>query len=440
MKSIIPITLAVSLFSWPLVSSADWSNWRGPGMDGSSSATNTPASFSRDKDVRWVADMPGPAASTPIISGNSVFISSTDQAKENLLALAYDLKSGQELWRHVVGAGLKQDDRSNYAGASPVSDGKHVVFFYGTGDIAVFTVDGKPVWRKNIQDEYGKFYFLWTFSTSPLLHGEKIIIQVLQRDTPVHKSHQGGGNHSPYLLALSIKDGSKIYQVERPDEARAESKEAFSTPIIYTHKGKAQILVTGGDCITGHDPENGKELWRWGTWNPDKIGHWRLVPSPVAGNGIALACAPKGAPVYAVKLGGNGKLNDSDIAWKSTNGNVSSDVATPLFYRGHFYIVHNGRKRSHTLSCVEPESGRVIWSEDLQVEGKIEASPTAADGKIYIVTHHGEVVVVAAGEKFRKLHKVEMGPGRNGRVRSSIALADGTALIRTERKLFCVGK
>ena len=76
----------------------------------------------------------------------------------------------------------------------------------------------------------------------------------------------------------------------------------------------------------------------------------------------------------------------------------------------------------------------------LKVNGKIEASPTAADGKIFIMTHHGEVVVVAAGEKFKKIHQTDMGPGRNGIVRSSIALTNGTALIRTDDTLFCVGK
>ena len=440
MKSLKLAYLTIFILCTSPLSAADWNNWRGPEMNGSSRAENTPQSFSPDQGVRWSADMPGAAASTPVISGNHVFISSTDESKENLVALAYDLKTGKELWRHVVGQGLKQDDRSNYAGASPVSDGKHVVFFYGTGDIAVFTLEGKPVWKKNIQEEYGKFYFLWTFSTSPLLHGGNMIMQVLQRDTPVHGFQRGGGKQSSYLLALSMKDGSKVYQVERTDDARAEAKEAFSTPVLYEHDGKTQLLVTGGDCITGHDPDTGKEIWRWGTWNPDKIGHWRLVPSPVAGNGIALACAPKGAPIYAVKLGSNGNLDNSHIAWKSTNPNVSTDVPTPLFYRGHFYVANNGRKRTHTLSCIEPESGKVIWSEDLGVEGKIEASPTAADGKIYLITHHGEVVVVAAGEKFKPLHKVGMGPGRNGRVRSSIALADGIALIRTDKKLFCIGK
>ena len=231
-------------------------------MDGSSSAKNVPVSFSQEKNVRWSIPMPGSAASTPIISNGKVFVTSTDPKKEELLALAYDLKSGKQLWSHVVGTGLNQDDRSNYAGASPVSDGKHVLFFYGTGDMAVYTHEGKLQWKKNIQDEYGKFYFLWTFSTSPILHNGKIILQVLQRDTPVHQEHRGGGKHDSFILALSLSDGKKIYKTSRADEARSESKEAFSTPVLYDFEGKTQLLVTGGDCITGHDPDTGKELWR----------------------------------------------------------------------------------------------------------------------------------------------------------------------------------
>ena len=423
-----------------IISNADWSNWRGPNMDGSSDAKNIPTKFSQSENIRWSIDMPGKAASTPIISNGKVFITTTDKSKEELLAVAYDLKSGKKLWSEVVGKGLNQDNRSNYAGASPVSNGKHVVFFYGTGDMAVFSHDGKLQWKKNIQEEYGKFYFLWTFSSSPIIHDERIILQVLQRDTPVHPAQQGGGKQNSYILALSLDEGKEIYKTPRPDEAKSESKEAFSTPIIHEFNGKPQLLITGGDCITGHDPNTGKEIWRWGTWNPTKIGHWRLVPSPVAGNGIALACAPKGDPVYAVKLGETGTLPDSSVSWKGKDEAIASDVPTPLYYKGHFYVAHNGKKRSHMLSCVEPSTGKVIWSEDLKVNGKIEASPTAADGKIFIMTHHGEVVVVAAGEKFKKIHQTDMGPGRNGIVRSSIALTNGTALIRTDDTLFCVGK
>ena len=136
-KKIYPL---VALFALTITCQSEWANWRGPNMDGSSSAKNVPVSFSQEKNVRWSIPMPGSAASTPIISNGKVFVTSTDPKKEELLALAYDLKSGKQLWSHVVGTGLNQDDRSNYAGASPDSDGKHVLFFYGTGDLSLIHI------------------------------------------------------------------------------------------------------------------------------------------------------------------------------------------------------------------------------------------------------------------------------------------------------------
>ena len=203
------VILTIALNS---ISLAEWPNWRGPNMDGSSSAKNIPTKFSPNENIRWSQKMSGKAASTPIISNGKVFITTTNEDKKELLAVAYDLKSGKELWKHVVGKGLNQDNRSNYAGASPVSDGKHVVFFFGTGDMAVFSHDGEIQWKKNIQEEYGKFYFLWTFSSSPIIFDGKIILQVLQRDTPVHPAQQGGGKKSSFILALSLDKGKEIYK------------------------------------------------------------------------------------------------------------------------------------------------------------------------------------------------------------------------------------
>ena len=84
----------------------------------------------------------------------------------------------------------------------------------------------------------------------------------------------------------------------------AESREAFTTPVPFVHNGRRELLVVGGDDLSGHDLETGKELWRWGTWNPTRIRHWRLVPSPVANEDVILACAPKRDPIYAIRTGG----------------------------------------------------------------------------------------------------------------------------------------
>jgi outer membrane protein assembly factor BamB len=199
------------------------------------------------------------------------------------------------------------------------------------------------------------------------------------------------------------------------------------------------VLILGGDCLTGHDPMSGRELWRWGTWNPDKIGHWRMVPSPVSGGGVVLASAPKSGPVIAVKQGGQGVLTEAEVAWRSRADEVTADVPTPLFYGNHFYVL-NGHSRVKTLSCVDPAGGQVKWTGVLESSDSLEASPTAAAGHIFIINKRGEAYVVAANpERFDLVHRVTMGAESDRQVRSSIAIAEGRLFIRTDDRLFCVG-
>jgi outer membrane protein assembly factor BamB len=296
-------------------------------------------------------------------------------------------------------------------------------------------LDGTELWSRNIQDDYGQFAFLWTFSSSPMLFQGRLYLQVLQRDKPVSGRGQPDGPNDSYLLALDPKTGKELWRQIRPSDALQESREAFSSPIPFTNGNRSEILISGADCITGHDPATGVELWRWGTWNPTRITHWRLVPSPVTGGGVILACAPKGAPVYALKAGGRGTLPNHAVAWQSEAREVSSDVSTPLFYKDRFYVLNGNRK---TLSCVEPATGRVIWTGDLDSRPVFESSPTAADDKIYFMNHAGEAFVVAAGDTFDLLHRVSMGDRDDHAVRSSISIASGSLFIRTDRKLYRV--
>lgn len=420
---------------------ANWPHWRGPNFDGSSSEKDLPDNFSKTENVKWTAGLPGPSAATPIIWGDTVFVSSTDLKTKTLRAIALDRKTGKELWNQECGVGFNKDDRSNYASPSPTTDGKLVFFYYGNGDLAAFDFAGKKIWSRNIQKDFGSFAFQWTYSTSPTLFDGKLFIQVLQRDVPVRGGGRTDGPNDSYLLALDPQTGKEIWKHIRPSDAVAESRESFTTPIPYTHAGRTELLVSGGDCISGHDLKTGAELWRWGTWNPQKISHWRLVPSPAAGAGVALAPAPKGAPIYAVKLGLNGKLADSDLAWISsdTNREVSTDVCTPLFYQGKFWIV-NGERQTKAVACVDPATGKPEWVGELSSRTKIECSPTGADGKIYFMNFKGEVFVVEAGKEFKLLRTVPMGDDADNDLRSGIAASQGNLFIRTGSKLYCVGK
>jgi outer membrane protein assembly factor BamB len=442
MKSITPLFPLVlfSVTAW-----ADWPNWRGPHHDGSSTETILPETLSLTEGIAWRVALPGPAASTPIVSGDAVFVTTTDPAAKKLIALCFDRKTGRESWRKEIGDGYSSDERSNFANPSPVTDGKTVIFHFSTGDTAAFDFSGKEIWRKQMEKEYGPYAIQWTPATSPVIVKDQVIFQVLQRDSSfvfgdTKKGNPSGPNES-YLVSLNVADGTQRWKHIRPSDAAAESLESFSTPMPWASPGRDELLVTGGDTISGHQLTDGKELWRAPSWNAQKISHWRLVPGPVAGDGVILACAPKREPVYAFKSGINGLAQDADRAWTSgdtaESKDVSSDVSTPLFYKGRFYILNSDRK---SLSCVEPKTGKVIWDHRIEGSAKIEASPTAGADKIYFQDHRGKVMIMAAADSPKEIASLAMGEGEQKDVRASIALSNGCLFIRNASHLICVGQ
>ncbi len=420
-----------------LARAADWPQWRGPTFNGSTDETNLPSSWSQTENVAWSADLAGAAASTPIISGDRVFLSGIDAAKETVQAICFDRADGKLLWKHDIAQGIHRDQRSNFAAPSPVADGRVVFFFFSTGDLICFDFDGTRRWARNIQTDYGTFAFLWTFSSSPVLFDGKLYMQVLQRDVPVAGRGLADRFNESYLLAMDPATGKTLWRHVRPSKAVLESREAFSTPTPFIYKGAKQLLVIGGDALTAHDAATGRELWRWGTWNPGRIPHWRLVPSPVAGDGVVLACAPKRDPIYAVTNGGSGLLDDTALAWVSRDEReISSDVPTPAFYDGDFFVLSDVRK---CLSRVEPRTGKVKWTMQTPGRVKYEASPLAADGKVYIVNFDGDVSLINAADG-KLLGTIAMdAPEGTDKVRASISAAGGQLFIRATKKLYCVG-
>src|SRR5437879_10256169 len=125
------------------VRAENWPQWRGPSFNGSTTEKGLPTTFSKTENVKWVADFSGPSAATPIIWNDRVFVSSVDQQAGTLQALCLDRASGKTLWQRETGAGIKVDDKSNFASPSPVTDGNLVWFFYGNGQLAAFDFDGK---------------------------------------------------------------------------------------------------------------------------------------------------------------------------------------------------------------------------------------------------------------------------------------------------------
>ncbi|MEI6233709.1 MAG: PQQ-binding-like beta-propeller repeat protein [Planctomycetota bacterium] len=420
------------------VRAENWPNWRGPNYDGSTSETNLPDTLNLDKNLAWKVAAPGRGGATPIIWGDKVFISSADDATKELYAVCYNRKDGAVLWKQKLSSNDTANGRNNSASPSPVTDGSSVYFLYGNGDLAGLDMDGKILWQKNIVKDYGTFSIQWGYGNSPLLFKGKLYITVLRRD----KWKGAEGTLESFLLALSPKDGSVIWKHVRPTDAVAETQESYATPMPVEVNGKTQLLINDGEYMTGHDPETGTELWRFGSYTPTKNPDRRMVVSPIAGAGHFYCTAAKTAsPIYGVKLDGLANtVKTSAAAWTIDEKNSQPDCTTPLFYNNNLFVMSD---KMSALMKIEPKTGKKIWSGSLLEKGKgvFRASPTGGDGKVYLVRVTGEAYVFSAGDEYKVLSELALGEGsENIGCVSSVAISGGNVFVRTPKHLYCFKK
>lgn len=415
----------------------DWPHWRGPDFNGASSETGFPTDWSANSGIKWTTPLPGFSGSTPCVSGDSVFVSSPDENK-NLFLLCLDRKDGKVRWQKQLATGDQTKGRTspNMTSPSPVTDGKTVWAFYGTGDLAALDFTGKILWQRNLGADFGRFSNMWLYGSSPTLYRGKLYIQVLQR-TPVPNDYthalDGKADRESYLLALDPQTGKDLWRHVRPTDAVMESQESYATPIPYEHDGKAEILVFGGDYLTAHDPSTGKELWRSGGFNPKK-GEWmRIVSSPVTWKDMIFATGPKRVPLSGIRAGGSGDITGTHVAWQFTDS--PPDVCTPVVYRDQLYVLDGDKQM---LTCLDPKTGEKKWAGNLGVRENFKSSPTAVDGRIYCLSERGTVVICDAGPEFKVLSTVALGGGEPSR--SVIAASGRQLFIRLAEKLVCVGK
>lgn len=414
------LALLMTLAPGPLPAASDWPQWRGPAFNGSSEVTRLPDSFGPDENVVWRTTLPGQGAATPVTVGDRIFLSALETETEELIAICLERSSGRILWERVCGSGRLPSERSRgrentFAACSPATDGELVAFLFGNGELATFDVAGRALWRTNLVERWGELVINWGYAASPLLWEGRLIVPVLRRA-------------ESFVVAFDAHSGEVLWREVRANDARAESQEAYTTPIPFRNGERVDILVYGGDCLTGHDPETGAERWRWSGVNPRKAPNFRAVSSAVTGpDGLVVVTTPQHGPMHGLRVVGD----EVEHRWQLDR--PTPDSTTPLFYRGRLWSVDGRRGR---LVCIEPETGAIVWQTELETEVFLRASPLGADGKIYVIDAGGTVVVVRAADEHEELLRVAFDSYPS---RSSIVADDGQLLIRTAQHLYCIG-
>jgi outer membrane protein assembly factor BamB len=417
----------------------NWPQWRGPFWNGSTTETNLPATWDETQNVDWQIPLPGEGAATPIVWEDRVFLLNVDKVDDTLSALCLDLATGKERWSRPLVEDRKYP-LNNLGSPSPVTDGNLIVFLTGNGHFHAFTMDGSPVWDLDLEQKYGKFVLQFGYSSSPLLHDGTLYFQLLQNQKPNRygRSEALPGKTLPevtlsYILALKADTGEILWEHVRQTDAQDESQEAYSTPAMRTVEGRDELLVLGGDVLTGHDPRTGEERWRWATYNPRESRNLRIVPSPLVYKDMVYVPGPKHSDFYALRPKGEGNLGSEIIAWK--NPDISPDASTPLVYKDRLYVLDDDKR---VISCQDPLTGEVFWTGKLDFRAVIRASLTGADDKIYCMSERAEVAVIEAREdQFKLLHQIEMDARPS---RATIVAAQGKILIRTADRLLCLSR
>ena len=407
------LTLAVSS---AILSAADWTQFRGPGGLGISEETGLPLKWSSTENIVWKAELPGPGASSPITLGDRVFITcysgyglepNVGEQKDlvrHLLCLKR--KDGVVIWHKKFSPKLPEHKYQGegayhgYAASTPTTDGQRLYVFFGKTGVFCFDLDGNELWQASVGDGTNG----WGSGCSPLLYKNLLI---------VNASVESGA-----LVALDKMTGAEVWRAKGINSS-------WNTPVLVPGKAKTELVVSVSDRVRSFHPDTGEELW-----NAEGV-HRYVCPSVVYHDDVAYVIGG-GHTSLAVRTGGSGDVTASHVVWRLNKG---SNVSSPIYYQGHLYWTRDG----NTACCQSPATGEMVYEERLQPgSGTIWSSPVLADGKLYYVSQNKGTFVVAAQPKFELLaHNVF--EADDSRTNASPAVSNGQLLLRTDRKLYCIG-
>jgi outer membrane protein assembly factor BamB len=332
--------------------------------------------------------------------------------------------NGALLWKRLLSTGNNKQRKQNMSSPSPVTDGTTVWVMTGTGFLRAFDFKGTELWMRDIQKDYGQFGLNWGYASSPLLKNGALYVQVL---------HGMKTDDPSYVLKIDAMSGKTLWKVDRPTKAIRESPDAYTTPVWHEFTGRSEVVITGGDAVTGHDTNTGKEIWRAEVMNPTNNASYRIVASTTIMSGLIIAPS-RNNPLVAIRPGGTGDISTSHIAWTFDRG---PDVPTPVSDGQYLYLVND----NGVVYCLDVKTGAVVYGPVRLPAGTYSSSPVLADGKIYVTMENDDLTsVFRAGPKFELLSSNTFGEGCSPYCLSSIAVSEGQLFFRSTLHLWVIGE
>ncbi len=391
----------------------EWPRWRGPFNNGVARGS-APVEWTDTENVKWKVDVPGRGHSSPVIWGNKLFITTAirtgSSGEYRHLLLCYDRTTGSLLWEKEAVRETPHEGYhgtyGSYASHSPVTDGEHVIAYFGSRGVYAYDLDGNLKWSQDFPPMRKRLEF--GEGTPPTLHENVLLLTF---------DHQGDS----FIVAIDKNSGEQLWRHDRDGEISN-----WAPSLVLEYESRTQAIVPGVGKVRSYDLATGEVIWEAAGLGPNGI------PAPVVVDDVVIVMSGFRSPnLLAIQLGGDGDITDSDhILWTNTRAN--SYTPSPVLHDGILYfITDNG-----FISAFDAKTGDAHYHQvRLPKRYQFKASPVAADGKLYLSTENEDVLVLEMGPEYNVLATNTMA---DQVFIASPAIADGKMYLRSETTLFCI--
>lgn len=422
--------IPVLVLAGPCLLADDWPQWRGPEGIGVSREEGLPTRWGPEEGVAWKTPLEGVGASSPIVSGERVFVTAQIGSGEvaeggtespeavaarhteardgvDFVVRALHRHDGRSLWtrRFAAEGELPPVQRKhNMATPTPVTDGERVYAWFGNGQVyALDAGTGEVVWQRHLGREIAPYDIKWGHGSSPTLYGDLLLLLC---------DHPSGA----YLLALDWKTGQERWRVDR-----GEGPRSYTTPLVVRGENGDVLIVNTSARIEALDPTTGQLIWH--AAEPIRVP----VATPVHHDGVLYSTRGfRSGPYMALRLGGHGDVSETHLLWRVGAG--APYVGSLVYDEGLVFMA----TEQGIATATDAETGEHVWRQ--RIGGAFTSSPVAGDGKVYFTNEAGETAVVEAGGEGEVLARNSLGE----RVVASPAVSDGRIFVRTDEHLVCI--
>ncbi len=404
------VTFLTSILAFTALTAAgDWPGFRGPTGQGVAPAESWPVAWSETENVTWKVPLTGLAWSSPAVVGNRIYATTaveSSPAEYELGVTCLDRELGNEIWHQDVfhqSGPVQIHDKNSHASPTPLIEEDRLYIHFGPHGTACLTLDGETLWQTNelvYEPRHGN-------GGSPAIADDLLVIAC-------------DGMDQQFVVGMEKATGHIRWRMDR--NMNPTKGFSFSTPLIIEVNGGLQAVCPGSEAVFAYNPVDGSEIWRMRY--PEG---YSVVPRPIFGDGLVFVCSGYNTPtLYAIDPTGSGDITDTHVRW-STDRNMPHNPS-PVYADGLLFTVSDGG----IASCLDAQTGEVHWQE--RIGGNFSASPSLADGRLYLQDENGLCTVVAASAEFQELSSNALDPAE--RTFASYAFSDGAIFLRSEGHLY----